>query len=297
MIGVRFPPASILQTRRGPVAAIMEGEGPVLLAVHGAMGGADQSWLLARALLGEVGGHRIVAVARPGYPGAPLSAGETPEAQADLHAAVLDALGERDAVIAAVSAGGPSSLQFAVRHPDRCRGLILASACTGPLETPAAVLSRMRAMRLMAWLPGFVELARRRLARDPDAPLRRAISDPDILARTLADPEAATLLRALGASVLDRLRDRLPGTANDIRRYATIERPAPGSITAPVLALHGAADAVVPFQHAAAIAESMPRARLTTLEGGEHVALFTHLQEVRAEVAAFLRRLDATGDA
>ena len=96
-----------------------------MLAVHGAMGGYDQGVILARAI--GAPGYRHVAVSRPGYLGAPLTAGQTPEEQADCCAAILDALGIVAAAVMAVSGGGPCARQFTLRHRARCRGLVLVA--------------------------------------------------------------------------------------------------------------------------------------------------------------------------
>ena len=292
MSEIAIPPALTVQTARGPVRCIVEGQGPALLAIHGAMGGAEQSWLLARALLGAAApAWRVIAVARPGYPGTLLSLGRTPEAQADLHAAVLDALGEDRAVIAAVSAGGPSALQLALRHPDRCRALTLVSACTGRLATPPKVRRRMAVLRLLTAFPGVAAALRSRGARRPMASLERGVSDPTVRARALADPEACALVRALSVSAMDGLRDRLPGTLNDTDRYADLDRPPLDRIATPLLAIHGTADPVVPLSHAEAVAAGVQDADLLAIEGGEHLALFTHLQDIRGRTAAFLGAL------
>ena len=44
------PTPTIIKTRRGPVEYAEYGEGPAVLALHGAMGGYDQSLLLARTI-------------------------------------------------------------------------------------------------------------------------------------------------------------------------------------------------------------------------------------------------------
>ena len=80
-----------IQTSRGGVEITDTGEGPAVLTLHGAMGGHDQSELLAETIGPR--GHRYVNVSRPGYLGTPLASGPSPEAQADLLAALLDALG------------------------------------------------------------------------------------------------------------------------------------------------------------------------------------------------------------
>src|SRR5512133_1902046 len=77
-------------TARGRVEWAEYGAGPAVLALHGAMGGWDQSLLLARTI--AAGGHRFIGLSRPGYLGTPLAAGRSPEEQADLYAAALDVL-------------------------------------------------------------------------------------------------------------------------------------------------------------------------------------------------------------
>lgn len=70
-------------------------------------------------------GLRVIAVSRFGYLRTPLPADASAAAQADAHACVLDALGIRRAAVLGVSAGGPSALQFALRHPERTAALVL----------------------------------------------------------------------------------------------------------------------------------------------------------------------------
>jgi len=279
------PVATTLETPRGKIEFATLGDGPAVLALHGAMGGWDQSLLLARSL--GAPGFRYVAVSRPGYLGTALSAGRTPEAQADLYAALLDALGIRRAAVAAVSGGGPSALAFALRHPDRCWAVVMISAASARIDVP--VPFAWQVMKLVARFPALVTRMRGRMGRDPDATARRSIPDPALRARTLADPEAAPLLAALQASSLDRMRERIAGTENDI---ATTRRDLGlplDRIAAPLLAVHGTADRMVPFEMSRALAARLPGAELLAIEGGEHVALFTHLAEVRARAGRFLR--------
>ncbi len=122
-----------MSTGRGPVEYAEWGDGPAVLLLHGAMGGYDQGYILGLTV-GEPG-YRYVAVSRPGYLGTPLTAGRTPQEQADLCAELLDALGNDRAAGMAVSGGGPCALQFALRHCHRCWALILVSTCSGPIES------------------------------------------------------------------------------------------------------------------------------------------------------------------
>jgi len=278
---------------KSPLDHASGGEGQAFLALHGGMGGIDQSQLLARALLGNAKGYRVVAVSRPGYLDTPLYIGPTPEEQADLYAQLLDTLGLDKVVVAAVSAGGVSALQFALRHPDRCRALILVSCCTGRLETPPEIQSRMKVMNLLSRIPGLAALMRWKIGRNWDETARRSVADPQVRARTLAHAQAGAMLRDLQLSVFGRLRDRLLGTMNDVALFSEMAPLTFETISVPALVIHGTGDRVVPFAHAQEAADGIPRAELFAIEGGEHVALFTHLDEVRARTAKFLSALPA----
>jgi pimeloyl-ACP methyl ester carboxylesterase len=291
------PAPLILQTSGGPVETFQFGGGPALLALHGGMGGYDQSLLLVRAALGDEPAARVIAVSRPGYLGTPLGSGATPEQQADLYAGLLDRLGVSASFVIAVSAGGPSAPQFAKRHPSRCAGLILVSCCTGQLQVPPEVASRMPLMKLIARLPCLIGIMRWRAERNPLKAARRSIRDPALAARTLADPIAGPLLRELQSSTLRRLSERLPGTLNDIDQFSSISPISAARIGIPMLVIHGNADRVVPFAHGQHVGASAPNAELVAIDGGGHVSLFTHLDPIRTKVRAFIAQAQAPYDA
>src|SRR5262249_10039665 len=113
----------IAQTSCGPIEYADRGAGPPVLVVHGAGGGFDQGLLLGRPLARH--GHRVIAMSRFGYLRTPLPADASAEAQADAHACLLDALGIERAAVFGVSAGGPSSIQLCLRHPERCSAMVL----------------------------------------------------------------------------------------------------------------------------------------------------------------------------
>jgi pimeloyl-ACP methyl ester carboxylesterase len=276
----------IVQSRRGGVECAVWGEGPAVLALHGAMGGYDQGLLLARTTVGRPD-FRFVAVSRPGYLGTSLACGRTPEEQADRCAEVLDALGIGRAAAMAISGGGQCALQFALRYPERCWGLVMISACSAPITERLPL--RFHMFKLMARFPAFAARIRKKAEQDPDAAARRAIPDDGVRARTLADPEAGALFRALTASTMDRMEQRMPGTVNDVRQSRRpfdypLERIVP-----PLLVVHGTADRAAPFAAGKALAGKVPGAEILAIEGGEHVSIFTHRSEILPRVTQFLR--------
>ena len=136
--------SSVAQTRCGLIEFTDRGSGPAVLVVHGAGGGFDQGADFAEELSGA--GFRVIAMSRFGYLRTPLPPDASAQAQADTHACLLDALQISSAAIIGVSAGAPSSLQFALRHPERCTALaLLVPAAYVPrpddapsMRTPAA---------------------------------------------------------------------------------------------------------------------------------------------------------------
>jgi 2-hydroxy-6-oxonona-2,4-dienedioate hydrolase len=178
----------ITLTSCGPIEYAVAGNGPPVLVVHGAGGGFDQGMELSAPLVEQ--GFHIIAMSRFGYLRTPLPHDASPAAQADAHACLLDALGiERVAVIGG-SAGAPSSLQFALRHPGRITALVLLVPATyvprpgdvPPVYTPPGLEFLLdTAMRsdLLFWaVSKFArETAIRTILATPPAVVRQASND------------------------------------------------------------------------------------------------------------------------
>lgn len=277
----------IVETCKGPIEYLESGEGPAVLCLHGAMGGYDQSDLLRRTVFED--GFRFLALTRPGYLGTPMSVGKTPEEQADAYAAFLDALGIDKAVVAAISGGGPSALHFALRFPERCRGLILISTCGAKSTTPLPTAFYI--LKFLGRWPTLFKLMRGGGKVDLRKNLSRSISDPEVLERVISDDEVRPLLEELTASGMDRMPLRLPGTLNDVEVTRTRDYPLE-QVSVPTLVIHGTKDPFVPFEeHGKVLATRIPGARLLAAEGGEHVTIFTHRTIVRERVAQFMASL------
>jgi pimeloyl-ACP methyl ester carboxylesterase len=113
----------LLPTRCGPIEYQEAGTGVPLLVVNGSGGGHDQGMAFAATLAQQ--GVRVIAMSRFGYLRTPMPPDASAAAQAVAHVCLLDALGIRRAAVMGGSAGAPSALQMAIRHPDRVSALIL----------------------------------------------------------------------------------------------------------------------------------------------------------------------------
>lgn len=273
------------KTALGVVEYVEIGDGPVVIALHGAMGGYDQSMILAQTI-GDAG-YRYIAMTRPGYLGTPMSSGQTPEQQGDLIAALLDKLGIASAGVIAVSGGGPSAVQFGLRHSGRCAGLVLVSTCADKVDT--SIPFSFKVMKYLARWPWFVDKFRKKAEKDLGAVAKRSIRDPEILARTVNDADTWPLFSTMLLSTFDRMGQRLDGTENDIEITRTATYPLE-NLDVPVLIVHGTQDPLVQFEvHARMYEARVPNVELLAVDGGEHVAIFTHRGMVRAKVIEFMQ--------
>jgi 2-hydroxy-6-oxonona-2,4-dienedioate hydrolase len=265
--------SSILETALGPVEYRKYGTGPAVLIAHGSPGGYDQGYAVSRLIESEK--LTFIAVSRPGYLRTPLGVGTTPEAQADLYAALLAALGIEQAAIIGISGGGPSAIQFALRHPDRCSGLVMISG----------VAHRYSELELREGWP-FVKLLLTQIYA------RMTIFDPLLylivsFARLLPDHLVSEeLVRTLTMYHLRRA-----GFVNDMDRFAVMPDYPLEQIKAPTFVVHGKADDEVPFDHADLLMQKVPRAKSLAIAGGNHIAFFIHASTIMPALRTFLEAL------
>jgi len=265
--------ANVVATMLGQVQVGREGQGPPVLVMHGGPGGFDQGLAWCRHL--RDGGCEVLAVSRPGYLRTPLQSGPTPANQADLCAAALDELGIRRTTVLGFSTGGPSAVQFAARHPDRTRALLLDTAVLLPFEPP---IGRIRQATFesspVVWMS--YQLARRKpelmasmmiggVSRGLDKDRRRAAVD-----WINSDPERMRSVREQWMSIAPRTY-RHAGWANDKANEANLAPLPFADITAPTLIAHGASDAIVPTEHAIGAAERITGAELMIVAEGHHL--------------------------
>jgi 2-hydroxy-6-oxonona-2,4-dienedioate hydrolase len=273
--------AVVARTGHGTIEYASEGVGQPVLFIHGAGGGFDQGLAVASGLFP---GHQVIAPSRFGYLGTPLPQDAAPAAQADAHAALLDAIGIRRAIVAGVSAGAPSAVEIALRHPERVSALILLvpmgyapDHAPGVPSTPANEM----VLRIIYAGADFLYWAALRVARR--TLVRFMGVEPSLVAR--APPAERQRIASIMAGVLPLSR-RLAGLRND----ASIAlHPLPlDQIAVPTLIVTARDDLYNTLPAAAHLADRIPSSKLVVLEHGGHLLVDQH-QTAESVIADFLK--------
>lgn len=279
--------SQIVQTPCGPIEYAIDGEGPAVLLVHGAGGGYDQGMAFGEALVRR--GFRVIAMSRFGYLRTPLPKEDaTAPAQADAHACLLDALNIQRAAIIGVSAGAPSTMQFALRHPDRCTAMVLL--------VPAAYVPRPANAPPMLTPVGTDFLFETALKSDflfwMAVRFARSTMIEAILATPLAVVENASAAeQARVDEVLAQIQPVSPrrlGLLNDAAITASLQRYELERIAVPTLVVSVADDLFGTFDGTRYTAEHIAGARFVGYPSGGHLWV-GHQDEVLSELAAFLK--------
>ena len=117
----------------GKMSYVDEGEGEVILSVHGIFGGYDQAFDTCKDFASD---FRILAPSRFGYLGSDILGKGTPAEQAVAYVELLDKLGIDKVYLLATSAGGSIAIRFALDYPERTKGLILYCSAMPFAEKP-----------------------------------------------------------------------------------------------------------------------------------------------------------------
>ena len=187
---------------------------------------------------------------------------------------LLDHIGVKKTHVLGTSLGGFVAQELALVRPDLVDCLVLV--CTsyggrGPASISPGVLADM-----MGWGSFNPEEATRKALEAATSEAYRAEHGDEfeqIVSWRLADsPSTATYYEQARA-----------GARFDLSR--DVEH-----ITSPTLVIHGAEDRYVPVPNAAALAESIPGARLRVLDHAGHLVFIERFAEVNREVVSFLKQ-------
>jgi pimeloyl-ACP methyl ester carboxylesterase len=280
--------STVATTRCGPIEVQAAGAGIPLLIIHGSGGGHDQGMAWARPLVEH--GVRVVAMSRFGYLRTPRPADASPEAQADAHVCLLDALGVAKAAVMGVSAGGPSALLTAIRHPDRVSALVLVVPITykpGTVADSAPPVSDAKDALLLRLLGSdFLFWTGLHLARDPL--VRHLLATP---------PELVAAASAIERERVNDLAERIlpvstraAGLRDDTRLGKSLGSYALESIRVPTLVVSARDDGFGTYAGAQYTAGRIAGATFIGFDDGGHL-LVGHDEAVRHEIVKLLKAI------
>lgn len=230
-------------------------------------------------------GYRLVVPSRPGYQGTPSSTGRTAEEAADALASLMDELQIDQMDVIALSAGGPTGLQLASRHPGLVRKLVLQCAVT--CDWPDAKQKRIASLLFRPGIERFFwALFRGMLNIAPGYTLSK-------LMENLTTLDAKAIVNALNEEQLHNMRQFVEtqrsgaGFMNDIHH----DSGDLGAIQAPTLIVFSKYDGTIPYSHVEYAMNRIPQAELCLTEDDSHLMWFSpHYSETRSHLLDFLQK-------
>ena len=278
--------STIAETEAGEIEYSERGEGEPALVIHGAGGGYDQGLLIGRDL-GE--GFRVIAPSRFGYLRTPVPDDVSPAAQADGHAALLDFLDIGKAVVIGASAGAPSAIELALRHPERVSALILLVPRTYDPTNSVGVdesAPSQAVLRLVEKAADFPFWLAMQFARGA---VLRFLGVPPEAEASASDEERARVTEVI-RSILPLSR-RIRGIDVD---STTELKPWPlKRLKVPTLIISAEDDLFKTLPGARFTADHIRGAELQVLETGGHL-MVGHNARVRRWIGTFLRKRPIT---
>ena len=284
----------VVETAQGSIEYALLGKGPAVLILHGTIGGYDQAQIIAEIL--GTDSYQFIAVSRPGYLRTPLSTGETFEAQAEAYVALLDQIGIDKVAVIAVSGGGPSALQFALRYPERCWGLVMLSA-NSDVRAGAETTSDSRPPVSTRRLPEFILNAifsdfASWIIIDLSKLMPRPFLDNLVgIAYTddiMNDPVRFQLYSDMVNSFA-LLSQRRVGAFNDGIRFTQFTDYPFENITTPVLILQGNKDMDSILAQQQYLDNTIPNSTYIEIDGGTHYMILSHQNILARLILGFLK--------
>jgi pimeloyl-ACP methyl ester carboxylesterase len=257
------------------------GRGTPLLSIHGAGGGFDQGLANVADLVD--GEFRVIAPSRFGYLGTPVPEDASPEAQADAHAALLDALGVDSSVVVGISAGARSAIALAAHHPERVSALILIVPASFEPSNPVAI-EESRGSKIAFWLVNAgADFAWWTLETIAPSVLVRFIGVPPEVVETAPAAEQERVRRIIYS--IQPLSSRVRGINLD--SIPDKSPPPLEMVSAPTLVISAKDDLFNTLPAARFAASRIPNAQLAVFDTGGHL-LVGHQNDVRNLVREFV---------
>ena len=239
--------SKVIETDKGRVEYIEKGEGFPILALHGGYGGFDQYFYLQDF---AENGFRVICPSRPGYLRTPLESGKSYIEQVDLMAAFLEKLNIKEVGVYGISASGPIAIQFAVRHKERCKFLILESSVSRKyVMNPETSSKFIQTLFLTNFGSILIDLLSKYFPRSIIQSFLKSCGYynkqelKEKINIILKDPQKLEFFRKL-LSTMTPLSIRKKGLFNDLEEMKKLDDTWPlEEVEAPTLIIHGTKDA------------------------------------------------------
>ncbi len=260
-----FPPeGQILDVGGTKVHAVVMGQGPDLVLIHGASGNTrDMTFSLAPRLAET---YRVIVFDRPGlgYTDRIHADGSTLQQQAALLMQAARQLGAEKPIVMGQSYGGGVALAWASNYPDQVAALVPVAAVSNPWTTPLDPFYRVTSSwwgkaLVVPLITAFVPQSR------IDAAIV-SVFPPQSAPQDYADHVGAalTLRRVSMRANADQRANLLSEIKLQVTEYHRI--------TAPTEIVHGTADTTVGLSiHSEKLVDQIPDAVLTRLPGIGHM--------------------------
>ncbi|GAB4537009.1 MAG: alpha/beta hydrolase [Ruegeria sp.] len=279
-----FPPeGQILDIDGIAVHAVVMGQGPDVVLIHGSSGNTrDMTFALAPLLARS---FRVIVFDRPGL-GHSQSFnpdGETIVEQANILQRAAARLGADKPIVAGQSYGGSVALAWAVTRPQDISALVLIAPAAVPWETPLDSFNRVSST---AW--GSAVLLPLITAFVPNWYVEKALD-------TVFEPQEAPegYARHFGPGLTLRrasMHANAKQRANLLDEITDLEARYP-EISVPTEIVHGTADTTVGLDwHSRRLRDRIPGAELIELQGIGHMPQVVAAPEVAAAIARAAHR-------
>ena len=262
-------------TRFGWIEYTAKGSGNnVLLYIHGSPGGYDQTTSPGT-------NYSVLTPSRPGYLGTDISAGRSPEEQADCFKALIDALKVEKVFVMGVSGGGPSAMYFVAKYPDNAAGLILFEAVSHSQDFKKEDQELINSwdMDLFIQLSYISSFSKKKLAA-------AMLPNKKNRSRLLSKNSNIDLLKGVVWSIWPISRRR-GGIKNDYDQFTELDIPYE-KILAPTLIIHGDEDRNVDIEHAEFANARIENSSLYIVKEGDHMMHATHADEIENQIESFI---------
>lgn len=250
-------------------------DGPVVVLVHGYYMSLE-TWEPWVKTLGA--SYRVITLDLPGHG---LTRGG-PADDADFLEAFAKAKGLERFALGGSSMGGGVAWRYALKHPERVKGLILVDASGWPQKPDPKMKAQLDTMRNPMMRSIFKDFDRSASIRTL---LGAAYADPKFAKDGSADRQIA-FARAPGH------RDILLDLWLDFDKVAPATNARLAAIKVPVLIIHGGRDALIPVDSSKKFAAAIPGSTLIVYPGVGHLPAEEAAAVSATDASAFLTGLE-----